>query len=215
MEGKTILESSLAQKLNRRLCQKLRSQQSLKARLKDTQGQSTVEFALTLILFLAFTLFYFQLAMVLAFGNYAHYATFMAARSYLSAGANVGDQRERAKDVIVRMLKRSVGQAGIDKFPSIARGFGGSEVGGLNMDSPSDFRTADRDYSWLQGVRYTFRSRLFMIPLAGFSKAGRADLQPSVNSLTLTSESWLGREPTYSECQNEMKVFSGLFDNGC
>ena len=41
---------------------------------------------------------------VFALGNYAHYATFMAARAYLSAGPNQGDQRNRATTVIDGML---------------------------------------------------------------------------------------------------------------
>lgn len=178
-------------------------------------GQSTVEFALTLVLLLAFIFFYFQLTMIFAFGNFVHYATFMSARAYSSAGGDPSDQRDRAKLVIVRLLKRSEGQAGIDKFPSVAKGVGGSDVGGFSVDAPPEYQADNRDYSWMQGVRYTFRSKLFIIPLAGMGPAGKKDLAPNVNSMTLTSESWLGREPSYMECQDEMARFSGLFDNGC
>ncbi|MBI2712239.1 MAG: pilus assembly protein [Bdellovibrio sp.] len=184
--------------------------------VNNQKGQSTVEFALTLILFMAFTLFYFQLSMVMAFGNFAHYATFMSARALLSAGYDAMDQKDRSRLVIVKMLKKSEGQAGVDKFPSIARGFGGGgEVGGLSNDPPDNFQPHVRDFSWMQGVRYTFRSKVFVIPLAGMGSAGKADTRPTVNTLTLTSESWLGRETSYMECQNEMGKFSGLFDNGC
>ena len=181
---------------------------------RNEVGQSTVEFALTLMLLLAFVFFFFQLTMVSAFGNFAHYATFMAARAYLSAGADRQDQRERAKDVIIKLLKKSAGQAGIDRFPSIAKGFRGSEIGGLDLDPPGQFNPTDRNFSWLEGVRYTFRSKLFLIPLAGL---GRSEGGPAANFLTLTSESWLGREPSFEECKVDLEKTSGLvfFDNGC
>ena len=176
--------------------------------LKNEWGQSTVEFALTLILLLAFVLFFFQLSLVFAWGNYVHYATFMSARAYLSSGLDESDQRDRARAVIVQMLKRSAGMSGIDKFPTIAKGVGGSDVPGFEVDSPAQYKPHDRSYSWMQGVRYTFKSKLFMIPFAG-SKRG------SLNSVTLTSESWLGREATSQECQQDMGRQNWIFDNGC
>ena len=164
--------------------------------------------------------------MLFAFGNYVHYATFMSARALLSAGGSGGDedQQTRAKTVIVSMLKKSAGQAGVDKFPSIAKGFGGGEVKGLEMDNPSQYSETERNLSWMQGVRYTFRGKLFILPLQGTGQRG-PEMAPSVNSLQLTSESWLGREPTFSECQSFMgnkgskvggKGGRGwIFDNGC
>ena len=39
-----------------------------------------------LFLLMAFLLFYVQLSLLMGYGNYIHYATFMAARAYLSPG---------------------------------------------------------------------------------------------------------------------------------
>ena len=181
----------------------------MRIRKLGDKGQSTVEFALTLILLMGFVLFYLQLSMVMAFGNYVHYATFMAARAYLSAGPDHEDQSERAKQVIVHMLKKA-NQPGADRFGAIAKGVGGDEVPGMETKEPDNFSNTNPDLSWLQGVRYTFKSRLFMIPLAGSKKGSN-----SSNSVTLKSESWLGREPNYDECQQEMKIHSGIYDNGC
>ncbi len=180
--------------------------------LFNKRGQSTVEFALTLIMMLSFLLFFFQLSMVFAFGNYVHYATFMSARAYLAAGSDPGDQKSRAREVIVRMLKKSVGQAGVDKFPSIARGIGGGDPGGFQVDSPTEYKPTDIHFSWMQGVRYTFRSKIFLIPLGRPRKKGTEN---SLNSITLTSESWLGREPSDAECRDEMGKKLWFFDNGC
>jgi hypothetical protein len=177
----------------------------------NEKGQSTVEFALTLILLMSFVLFYIQLSMVMAFGNYVHYATFMAARAYLSAGSSREEQTDRATQVIIRMLKKP-NQTGTDRFGMIGKGFGGGDaVPGLDIKEPSNFVATDPNLSWLQGVRYSFKSRLFMIPMAGSGPKGSG----SANSVTLKSESWLGREPNYDECQQEMKSYNGIFDNGC
>jgi len=182
-----------------------------KPKLLNELGQSTVEFALTLILLMGFVLFYLQLALVFSFGNYVHYATFMAARAYLAAGPTHEDQVARAQSVIITMLKKSVDSPGVDRFPSIAKGVGGDgDLPGLAVNPPKNYNPTDTTLSWMQGVRYTFSSRVFVIPLGKGLPSNS-----SVNSVTLTSESWLGSEPAYDECQNDMKPMKGLFDNGC
>lgn len=180
--------------------------------MNKQSGQTTIEFVLTMILLLAFLLFFLQLCMVFAFGNYVHYATFMAARAYLSSGPNPQDQQDRAKAVITQMLKRS---GTMDKFPSIAQGQeGDGDIKGLSLNPPQNYNPTDESFSWLQGVRYTFKSRLFIMPLAGLSQAAASSQSnaPSIKYLNLTSESWLGKEPAESDCRAVMK---GLFDNGC
>jgi hypothetical protein len=178
-------------------------------------GQSTVEFALTLILLLSFVLAFIQVSLVFAWGNFVHYATFMSARAYLSAGPTREDQQQRAKDVVIRMLKK--GEGGTDRFPLVARGEGGlDDVAGMELDGGT-FVPGERGSSWLQGVRYTFKSRVFLIPFAG--KRGRRQVRGPAggkddSSLTLTSESWLLRDPTTEECVTEMNG-KGKYDNGC
>ena len=111
--------------------------------LRSQEGQSTIEFALTLILLMGFVLFYLQLSLVMAFGNYVHYATFMSARAYLSGGENQAEQARRARQVIVRMLKLP-GSEATDRFPAIAKGDGGEDnlfggngqIKGLSLDRP-------------------------------------------------------------------------------
>jgi hypothetical protein len=197
----------------------LRIKKNLGSKKSNQIGQSTIEFCLTIVLMIAFLFFYFQLSMILAFGNFVHYATFMSARAYLSSGQDQDDQRSRARDVIVKLLKKSVGQAGVDKFPRIAKGFGQGDPGGLMMDRPSQYQKGDPALSWMEGVRYTFRGKLFLIPLGGFGRGARsaqAEMgQSDPNSLTLTSESWLGREPAADECLGDMGKNGWFFDNGC
>jgi hypothetical protein len=177
----------------------------------NQEGQSTVEFALTMILFFSFMLFFLQICLVFSFGSYVHYATFMSARAYLSSGPDQSDQMRRAKSVMGAMLKQSATQTRTDKFPMIAKGDGGDgDFPGLNLGQGELYRVGDRAYSWMEGVRYTFKSRLFLIPF------GRPDASSSRgNSISLTSESWLGREPTSSECSTWLNRMKGNFDNGC
>jgi hypothetical protein len=173
--------------------------------MKKEEGQATVEFALVMLLMLGFILFYIQLSFIFAFGNFTHYATFMSARAFLSAGPDIQDQMERAQAVIKRTVKTGSG----DRFPSIAKGSGGGDPEGFETISTR----GDRDSSWMNGVRYTFKSRLFLLPMGkdGGAKGGKK----SVNEVTLTSESWLGREPTHDECKTEMGKYPGYWDNGC
>ena len=187
--------------------------------VNKNSGQSTVEFALTLSLFLAFVLFYFQVCMVMAFGSYVQYATFMAARAYKAANQSPQDQIERATQVLTGLVKLSVSQPNLDRFASVARGVGGnSDVPGLFVNPPSEYQPNNRAFSWMQGIRYTFRSSIFLIPLSGTGPAGQSQtaLGAGVNQLTLTSESWLGKETSYSECRAFLAAKNWLFiDNGC
>ena len=192
-------------------------------RLRGQEGQATTEFALTLILIMAFILFFVQFSLVMAWGNYVHYATFMSARAYLSAGPTDEDQEQRAEAVAIRMLKRS-GETGRDRYPVIGEGVsendtGASQVTGLFVKEPDDYYDRkSKNSSWMEGVRYTFRSKVFMMPLAGSSRSPSgtgATKKDATNSVTLTSESWLGKDPSAESCRAYMQKVKGLVDNGC
>ena len=187
------------------------------------QGQSTVEFILTMILFVGFLFFFMRLSYFLAYGNLVQYATFLAARSYQAAGPDPEDQMARARLVIIRLLKKSEGESGTERYQAIAQGVGGGEPVGAQIGPGPGYNPTDDANSWLQGVRYTFRSRLFVKlfgskpnPSTGALIGAGASSEPG--SVSLTSESWLGREPTESECRDEMSSINGtrgLLDNGC
>lgn len=177
----------------------------------DEKGQTSIEFALTMILFFAFAMFYIRFALVIAFGNYAHYATFMAARAYFAAGMDDTDQQTRAHNVIAQLLRKSQGQSS-DKFPFIAKSVDSGSPSaqklseGVEIGQGAVFNPAARDLSWQEGVRYTFRSKFFMTVIGGSAAS---------SVLTLTSESWLGREPSYTECEDFVSARGGIIDNGC
>jgi hypothetical protein len=189
-----------------------------KLRGRQEGGQATVEFALSLIILMAFTLFYLQLTLIFGIGNYVHYATFMAARAYLSAGPSRGDQVDRANAVIIQTLKKSAGQAGADRFSPYVKATGGGGDGPPGVDiNDATYNANDPVYSFFQGIRYTYKSTIFP-QLIGNMPASSASTGPGgPNVLTLKSESWLGREASYSECRTEMQTQHGnaYFDNGC
>lgn len=175
-------------------------------------GQSLIEFALSMFLVFGLLFFFIQLALVLSWGNFVQYATFMSARAYLSGGPSRTDQEERAKEVLKRMVKRG-SFSNDDRFPMIAMGEGGDDdtVKGASVGRGPGFDPGNLDLSWMQGVRYTFRSRLFVLPI------GRAGNAPAASSgqAVLTSESWLSRDPSYQECLTKMQQLKGQIDNGC
>lgn len=181
---------------------------------RDAQaGQSLIEFALAIFLVFGLLFFFIQLSLMLSWGNFVQYATFMSARAYLSGGTTPQDQEERAKDVLRRMVKKG-NLSSDDRFPMIARGYQGDSNGdivGAAIGASQQFDSSNYDLSWMQGVRYTFRSRLFVLPI------GRAGSPPSADAgqAILTSESWLGRDPTYQECLSAVQALKGQIDNGC
>jgi hypothetical protein len=172
--------------------------------MKKKAGQSTLEFILVSVLFFSFTFFHFKLSVLLAFGNYVHYATFMAARALLSGGSSEAEQMDSARTVITKMLK---GQGG-DRFKAIAK----EDGPGIQVGSSSRLNRQERSLTWLYGVRYSFKGKLFMISPG---KAG--SLKDQDNQLSLVSESWLGREVSDEECTTYIQTQSAAFelDNGC
>jgi hypothetical protein len=174
-----------------------------------------------MVFLLSFILFFLQLTFVFAFGNYAHYATFMAARALQSGGGTPEDQKTRAKSVIIQTLKLSEGFAGADRYPSLAKAVGGEEdLRGANIGEfrgnkeEFQFDRTDKAKSWLEGVRYTFRSKLFLMALKPSLNGTESGLDEE-GGFELTSESWLQRDPSYQECSALMGASGGEFDNGC
>ncbi len=174
--------------------------------VSNRSGQATLEFALVMLLILSFSLFFIQLCLVLAWGNFVHYATFMSARAYMAGGGDQDGQRARA----ILVLERTVKKSGRDRMPNVAKGFGGGTPVGAEIGELTGYEPT-RASSWPEGVRYTFRSRLFVLPP---SLPGQR-LSEDDNSVTFTSESFLLREPTYGECVQEMVEKGGFVDNGC
>lgn len=186
------------------------------------EGQVLLEFILALILLLGGTLFFVQFSLGMAWGNYIHYATFMSARAYLSGGPNRADQVARATDVLTSMVKKK-DSPDQDRYGVIATGeepldgitgASGGGVKGMAVDPPGEFDPLDRKSSWMEGVRYTFRTRMF------FFGADTGPSNSGGSGVTLTSESWLGREPSVEECMQYMRDHKGLakevvIDNGC
>lgn len=192
-------------------------------------GQSTLEFTLTLLLMFGFFFFYFRLTTVFAFGNFVHYAVYMSARAYLAAGFDQKEQEQRASSVIEGLLMGNAGEryAMFGKGIEVPGGNGSSTIPGLAIGATDQFKPS-RLPGWSQGVRYRFQSKIFPLRLGatGSGTAGRALASGSSgaggdpSALELQAESFLGREPTFRECDTQMTTKGSggkvrLYDNGC
>ncbi|MBL7714790.1 MAG: hypothetical protein JNL01_04930 [Bdellovibrionales bacterium] len=110
------------------------------------------------------------------------------------------------------MVKR--GGGGGDRIPFLARGQNGDSGDGISIGEGPNFLADKKDFSWLEGVRYSFRSRIFLMPLGSRNPSSSAP-DSAQQMLELTSESWLGREPNEDECVDLMNKEKWIFDNGC
>jgi hypothetical protein len=181
-----------------------------------------MEFVLTVILLSGFVLFFARLSFFLGYANLVQYATFLSSRAYQSGAKNQEEQCTAARTVLVSLLRKSSGLEGEEKY-GIAQGFGGgggdpgcAPLVGAAIGRGDKFVATDDSYSWLQGVRYTFRSK-FSVSIFGdqpSAVSSASSIPPG--KLQLTSESWLGREPTEEECLSEIQA-KGVEppDNGC
>jgi hypothetical protein len=221
---------------------------SLKRRKKsDQRGQAIVEFLVVVAVIFTMIFLFVQIAWGIAYGHYTHYATFMASRAYLSAGIVRKEQTDAAASVLTTMLKAGAGK---DILPMIAKSrLGGDRdasgpepVGGAMVGThPSALsHEHNRPYSWAEGVQYNYDLNLFLLPIASFMKKDGEGQTikggPSDNptkgiewkgKIPMTSDSFLGREPTTDECFQEMTNFPSrggigradgadfIEDNGC
>ncbi len=176
--------------------------------VRSEAGQATIEFALVMIFFLSFFVFYVQLTLVFAWGSWIQYATFMSARAYLSAGPTEEEQRERASSVLAAMVKESATVRNRDRMPMVAKGVGEGDLTGGFIGKGSS-RPQD---AWMEGVSYSFESKVFLIPMGRLNRSAR---DSEANRLRLKSESWLGRHPDKSSCESFISSFLGVADNGC
>ncbi|MGZ3692762.1 MAG: TadE/TadG family type IV pilus assembly protein [Bdellovibrionota bacterium] len=197
-------------------------------RKKDEAGQAIVEFLVVCAVIFTMIFLFVQIAWGIAYGHFAHYATFMAARAYLSAGIVRQDQEKRAGQVLGAMLKTTSG--GKDILPMVAKARGGGDrdakgaepvIGAMVGTHPEALaRPHNRAYSWAEGVQYNYDLNLFLLPIAGFMKndgegktiSGGTPENPTKGvewkgRIPMASDSFLGREPSTDECFQEMTNF--------
>ncbi len=191
-------------------------------------GQAIVEFLIVISIVLTLIFVVVQLSWAIAYGHYAHYATFMSARSYYSGGVTLQDQRDGAVSVLRVMLKL---QGGKDILPFIAKARAGDErdiqgpepITGayIGVHPTAAGQPTSRAYSWAEGVQYNFSVNLFLLPLAKWiTEDGKGKtVQPGTaqepvkgveykGAIPFTSDAFLGREINVNECFSEMSRLS-------
>lgn len=185
---------------------------------RKQSGQGTIELLLTFFAFFTVAFMYFQIAMGFGVANYIQYVTFMSARALLSSYTTEAAQKAAAKSVLEVMLNKN----GKDRFGGIAKGDGDGEPAGAVVGRGPKVTLGKgdaRETAWQQGVQYKFKIKMYFAPMVPGAKRGEA------NTVKLTSETWLGRDPSEEECLTTLKdrktrsgVGDGpdfLYDNGC
>ncbi len=180
----------------------------MKKKVRES-GQATIEFVLVMVFLLGFVFFFVQLSLVFGWSNYLQYATYYSARTLVASRETPGEQKAAAQEVLELMVHKGGGP----RLPFVARDDKGLSVGESTSEG---FSKTDRSSSWLEGARYSFKSKVFILPV------GKGELPGDEKYLHLTSETWLGREPSDSECRSEMATGASKsgartweIDNGC
>lgn len=186
------------------MIQSLESRDSLllEKSIKKESGQSTIEFLTTMTFAIGLVFFVVRLALVYTNGFLVHYATFMASRSYLVIDNNLAGA-STADPVAADEAKKV---------------FESYQVLSLLDASNVDFQVNSPDFGGRKsyvGPYVKFKQRFPSPSLVGTNQ-----------TLNLTSESFLGREPTRSECVERIcealtaagtncNQYVTFFDNGC
>jgi len=193
---------------------KFKQKSSIEKKRKIQAGQALIEFVLGLMIVISFFAFFMKMSAVFVVGNFIHYATFMSARAYMSSDLNQGVQQANGETVLREMVQ---GRWSFLIKPDTSST--GNVPGGYVGSGPYAQESMQLD-AWNQGTTYTYSANLSLLP---WSKENQ-----SVN-LKLSSESWMPREQSSSECKasmaNAVNSLSGAgvnisvsdleLDNGC
>jgi hypothetical protein len=185
------------------LCIKLKQYRSQ----KKESGQAIMEFVLSLMIVISFFFFYVKMAAVFAVANYIHYATFMAARAYVSSAGTEELQRGNAEIVLTKMIgsrfKAIVTATDCDAgCPQNAM----AGVKGGNVGQGPYAQESSYSNRWNQGVTYSYKAKLSLFPWNRESEA---------LNMKLVSESWMPREPSEEECKEaRAKIQTTLASGG-
>jgi hypothetical protein len=177
---------------------------------ENQEGQSTIEFLVSMIFVLGFVFLFLRISIIYTNGYLVHYATFSAARSYMvfHMDSNQPDTvYQRAATDSLRVFKSFNLESFIADFP-----YGQFKT--HNADpAGGDFNNNLYIGNW---VEYK----------DGFSVPGNPSGRINLN---LRSEAFLGKEPPRSECAERTcdaigsatgaggncKLLATLYDNGC
>lgn len=173
--------------------------------MNNEKGQSTIEFLLSFGFTIGILFLYIQLALNAGGAYLAHYATFMAARSYLvwDNGGQEANSDSNAEN----------------KAKTVFESFNVKELGINDPKSYfkiSSLRDQDQRKFLHVGAVFEFSQKMSFINFVG------GDIKAKMRA-----ESYMGREPTRHLCQKRVCYsmhernscrsvgFSTLFDNGC
>ena len=172
---------------------------------KKNKGQSTIEFIATFSFLIGFIFLFFKFSLLYTNGYLVHYATFMASRSYLVFDNNSNNPNGGADNDAGRRAQLVFNDFNINKFiPSLKKT-------SIQIHDPEDGGGSARNL--YVGVSFQYQDKFPLPRIGGKSKI-----------LSFKSESFLGREPTRSECIDQIcKAFGSncesshttLSDNGC
>jgi len=168
---------------------------------KNNKGQSTIEFILTFTAAIGFVFLFLKMAINYTDGYMVHHATYMASRSYLVGDAerqSLEDGDDRAFELATKVFQKYLPQGLISNFESK-----------LKVNNPGAVKFPAFVGVWVE-----------------YSQKFSAGFIGGKESMTMRSESFLGREPTRSEAIgqicNAIKTVTGgscdihatLDDNG-
>jgi Flp pilus assembly protein TadG len=157
---------------------------------KNQTGQAGIEFMVVCVAVFFFLFFFLSMSVVYVVSEYMDYAVFMAARTYKSGFSTEAFGEQHATEIFNDYTQNVQG---------IAR----------NINLQFHNNTDPNGASQTSGVSATYDMDLFYLPPLFIP----ADQRP-VSTITLTAESHLGRDPSFTECQNFFTAFLSKFGLG-
>lgn len=157
----------------------------------DRAGQSVIEFSIVSMIFVSMLFLSYNAVMAFAFQQYVAHAVFMAARAFQAGHVNPQTQKQAAQATLEAYLP------GLNTN-KVRLGTSSIRADILSVEVPDAINVPQgsgvpSDYGFR--VRVVFEMPLVALPL------GDGDWN-AVKKIRLEASSFLGREPTQSDCMN-------------
>lgn len=175
------------------------------------RGQSALELSLIMFLFLSMLSITYNAVMAFSIHQYFSYAAFMSARALQASGLAPQDQNDRAVQALRRYIPTMGNNLQADAFiykvggRALATDIVANIVPNPGSTPPASGFPSEGNNN--QGVIIRFKVPFVQLPIG-------PEMRGALQELDMQVVSYLGREPTVTECRNFFSAFFSTYGGG-
>ena len=165
--------------------------------LKNEKGILTVDYLLSMVMIMGFTVILFSISVTLTVVEVTQYATYAASRAFFAGHLDFQEQRNlgeaKLNEIIGHPVIKTFYENGWFEISQIEV----SEVAGVQLG----YDGGNSQVNSYQGARLQLKANMLDFEIPGYGSTSSSDAGTDDGFLTYV-QSYLSREPTFRECQS-------------